>query len=64
MRQLRRLDGCPCKVRLPECLTLVAPLAMRRYTIHLRKLLHGVGFKKRAPRAGAAVVSGAFPTSA
>ena len=23
----------------------------REYTIHLRKLLHGVGFKKRAPRA-------------
>merc|ERR1711934_713034 len=23
----------------------------REYTIHLRKLLHGVGYKKRAPRA-------------
>ena len=23
----------------------------REYTVHLRKLLHGVGFKKRAPRA-------------
>jgi len=23
----------------------------REYTIHLRKLLHNVGFKKRAPRA-------------
>ena len=23
----------------------------REYSIHLRKLLHGVGFKKRAPRA-------------
>merc|ERR1712087_1089727 len=23
----------------------------REYTIHMRKLLHGVGFKKRAPRA-------------
>jgi len=23
----------------------------REYTIHLRKLLHGVGFKKRAPKA-------------
>ena len=23
----------------------------REYTIHLRKLLHGIGFKKRAPRA-------------
>ena len=23
----------------------------REYTIHLRKVLHGVGFKKRAPRA-------------
>ena len=23
----------------------------REYTVHLRKLLHGIGFKKRAPRA-------------
>merc|ERR1711988_1077956 len=23
----------------------------REYTIHLKKLLHGIGFKKRAPRA-------------
>merc|ERR1711939_935472 len=23
----------------------------REYTVHLRKLLHGVGYKKRAPRA-------------
>merc|ERR1712166_255409 len=23
----------------------------REYTIHLRKLLHGIGYKKRAPRA-------------
>merc|ERR1719284_2345914 len=29
----------------------VADVVTREYTVHLRKLLHGVGFKKRAPRA-------------
>ena len=29
----------------------VQDVVTREYTIHLRKLLHGVGFKKRAPRA-------------
>eukprot|EP00965_Chrysotila_dentata_P196600 6177684-Pleurochrysis_carterae.AAC.4 len=28
-----------------------ADVVTREYTVHLRKLLHGVGFKKRAPRA-------------
>merc|ERR1711903_77133 len=28
-----------------------ADVVTREYTIHLHKLLHGVGFKKRAPRA-------------
>ena len=28
-----------------------ADVVTREYTIHMRKMLHGVGFKKRAPRA-------------
>lgn len=28
-----------------------ADVVTREYTVHLRKLLHGVGYKKRAPRA-------------
>merc|ERR1712216_558083 len=28
-----------------------ADVVTREYTVHLHKLLHGVGFKKRAPRA-------------
>merc|ERR1711966_333941 len=29
----------------------VSEVVTREYTIHLHKLLHGIGFKKRAPRA-------------
>jgi large subunit ribosomal protein L31e len=29
----------------------VADVVTREYTVHMRKLLHGIGFKKRAPRA-------------
>ena len=31
-------------------ITRTEDVVTREYTIHLRKLLHGVGFKKRAPR--------------
>jgi len=43
-------------VGLPLCgkkegIKAAEEVVTREYTIHLRKLLHGVGFKKRAPRA-------------
>ena len=31
--------------------TAATEVVTREYTVHLRKLLHGIGFKKRAPRA-------------
>merc|ERR1711967_172913 len=32
-------------------ITRTEDVVTREYTVHLRKLLHGVGYKKRAPRA-------------
>ena len=43
-RVVRRVKG-------GKKVTAATEVVTREYTVHLRKLLHGIGYKKRAPRA-------------
>ena len=50
----RALPSLPSSCRVKgdkKKATAATEVVTREYTVHLRKLLHGIGFKKRAPRA-------------
>merc|ERR1712087_722492 len=46
-----RTEACVAMAKGAGKIKRSEDVVTREYTIHLKKLLHGIGFKKRAPRA-------------